>query len=123
MRRRNDHNLERRHFQHQLYFFFHFGIEIKCSNRISESMNQTKFASYRVFTPTKNLHCNMHVIPSILITTPIFDEDDCSLPSIIVTRDSEDHIDSTDISDADDSQEDGVEYVSIFPEYIFEAAR
>ena len=66
---------------------------------------------------------NMHVIPSILITTPIFDEDDCSLPSIIVTRDSEDHIDSTDISDADDSQEDGVEYVSIFPEYIFEAAR
>ena len=64
----------------------------------------------------------MHVIPSILITTPIFDEDDCSLPSIIVTRDSEDHIDSTeDISF--ESQENGVEYVSIFPEDIFEAAR
>ena len=64
----------------------------------------------------------MHVIPSILITTPIFDEDDCSLPSIIVTRDSEDHIDSTeDISI--ESQENGVEYVSIFPEDIFEAAR
>ena len=64
----------------------------------------------------------MHVIPSILITTPIFDEDDCSLPSIIVTRDSEDHIDSTeDISI--ESQQDGVEYVSIFPEDIFEAAR
>ena len=66
----------------------------------------------------------MHVIPSILITTPIFDEDDCSLPSIIVTRDSEDHIDSTeDISIESQQQHDGVEYVSIFPEDIFEAAR
>ena len=66
----------------------------------------------------------MHVIPSILITTPIFDEDDCSLPSIIVTRDSEDHIDSNSTEDISiETQEDGVEYVSIFPEDIFEAAR
>ena len=66
----------------------------------------------------------MHVIPSIQISTPIFDEDNCSLPSIIVTRDFEEHMDTTvNVSDEQTHQELGVEYVSIFPESIFEAAR
>ena len=66
----------------------------------------------------------MHVIPSIQISTPIFDEDNCSLPSIIVTRDFEEHMDTTgNVSDENTHQELGVEYVSIFPESIFEAAR
>ena len=68
-----------------------------------------------------NLH-KMHVIPSIIITTPIFDEEDCSVPSITLTRDSEDHMDTNeDISE--DSSRQGMEYVSIFPESIFDAAR
>ena len=65
----------------------------------------------------------MHVIPSILITTPIFDEDNCSVPSITVTRDSEDHMDITEDVANNFRQEQEVEYVSIFPESIFEAAR
>lgn len=68
----------------------------------------------------------MHVIPSIQVTTPIFEEDSCSLPSIIVTRDLEDHMDSSDDVSDDDGyshQEPRVEYVSIFPESIFDYAR
>ena len=66
----------------------------------------------------------MHVIPSIQVTTPIFEEDNCSLPSIIVTRDLEDSMDrNDDISNGYSHQEPRVEYVSIFPETIFDYAR
>jgi len=67
-----------------------------------------------------------------MITTPIFDDSDCVLPSITVTRDSADVIETEDLmiqslglGDAN-SQDDShsiAEDFSIFPDSLFQAAR
>ena len=73
---------------------------------------------------------DMFVIPSILITTPIFDDNDCELPSITVTRDSADVLDTEDFLHSIDDTEvhhnspvTTADDVSIFPESLFNAAR
>ena len=62
----------------------------------------------------------MFVVPTILITTPLFDnDDDCSLPSITVTRDNMVETDNTRTAPAPASDQQ----TSIFPQRLFDAAR
>ena len=69
----------------------------------------------------------MFVIPSILITTPIFDDSDCVIPSITVTRDSADVIETEDLihnpEDIPADPHSAAEDFSIFPDSLFQAAR
>merc|ERR1712112_236184 len=66
----------------------------------------------------------------ILITTPIFDDNDCELPSITVTRDAADVLDTEDFLYSLDDTEvhhnfpvTTAEDFSIFPDSLFQAAR
>ena len=67
-----------------------------------------------------------------MITTPIFDDSDCVLPSITVTRDSADVIETEDLmiqslglgdANSQDDSHSTAEEFSIFPDSLFQAAR
>ena len=68
----------------------------------------------------------MFVVPTILITTPLFDNDDCNVPSITVTTDSPDDHQQLNLRTRDDQNQVGIqqdEQSSIFPQSLFDAAR
>ena len=75
---------------------------------------------------TKGIHVKMKESP----TTEEYDDNDCELPSITVTRDSADVLDTEDFLYSLDDTEvhhnfpvTTAEDVSIFPESLFNAAR
>merc|ERR1712235_102909 len=84
--------------------------------------------------PSENLQIKMFVVPTILITSPLFEHDDRFLPRITVTRDESD-FEQNDVEEnilnmeiLDDGEMNLIgstigESRSIFPDSLFDAAR
>ena len=101
-----------------IYFTLSFQASSVCLNSIEAEVE-------RLINCTLNKAVKMFVIPSILITSPIFETEETSLPIITLSR----HIEETseDLRNGDAVSEEQFAPVnepdSIFPRSIFDAAR
>merc|ERR1712107_239460 len=89
-------------------------------------MGYSNFIRCRIYIKIYIEKIKMFVVPTILITTPLFDNDDCNVPSITVTTDSPDYHQQLNLRTRDDQNQIGIqqdEQSSIFPQSLFDAAR
>merc|ERR1712029_1125463 len=89
-------------------------------------MGDSNFICCRIYLKIYIEKIKMFVVPTILITTPLFDNDDCNVPSITVTSDSPDDHQQLNLRTRVDQNQVGIqqdEQSSIFPQSLFDAAR